>query len=78
MQNAIQHVFGVDRKDEKLVAEIQSINLKKMYALVARGANVNFIDKNGATPLFYASQHITSRFVEDLIALGADVTLAEK
>ncbi|KAH9116360.1 hypothetical protein AeMF1_009691 [Aphanomyces euteiches] len=79
MHNTLKQVFGFGNpNEEQLVVAAKRGDLKRVRGLVARGANVNFKDKDDATPLIYASKYGHLSIVKELLAHGADVMLADK
>lgn len=46
--------------------------------LVEKGADVNFMDRNGKTPLHYAAEYDYPDVVKELLSLGADIHRQDK
>ncbi|WP_264336995.1 ankyrin repeat domain-containing protein [Wolbachia endosymbiont (group B) of Chorthippus brunneus] len=65
--------------NEQLLAAVKDSDFNEVQGLVNRGANVNAKDKDGKTPLHYASQSIYSLdIVRYLISKGADIDVKNK
>ncbi len=58
-----------------MIAEEKDIedNIEKIDVLLENGANVNYLDEEGMTPLMYACKSLNYRVVKHLLENGADV-----
>ena len=69
------------QKDKLLIDAAIEGNPAEVARLIAAGANVNAVDKNGYTALMWAASYIQSagadRIVADLISAGADVDMCD-
>ncbi|MEM4331760.1 MAG: ankyrin repeat domain-containing protein [Candidatus Micrarchaeia archaeon] len=71
--------FGeVDILSERLMDAVASNNLKKVKNLIKKGADPNFRDERGFTPLFYAVIKGNYDIAEFLISQNADVNVKAK
>jgi ankyrin repeat protein len=62
-----------EKLDDALLQAVQSGNVERVRALIAKGASVNAKDSLGNTPLHYASQNWSVECMEILLSNGADV-----
>ena len=67
------HLF--DSKERKLLRQAEKGNTRKVLRLLAKGADINTIDKQGYTPLCNAVFCNHQETAEALIAAGADVNI---
>ncbi|CAK4115639.1 unnamed protein product, partial [Aphanomyces euteiches] len=75
----LTHLFrSGSRKDEQLVEATLKADYKRIRALVARGADVNYQDKDGQTPLIRIATLGYSHVTKVLLACGADAELSDK
>ncbi|CAK5173339.1 unnamed protein product, partial [Aphanomyces euteiches] len=79
MMPKLTHLFrGGSSKEEKLMHAVLKADIKRIRTLIARGADVNYQDKNGETPLTRAAIIGYSYVTKVLLACGGDAELADK
>lgn len=59
--------------NKKLLEAIKKSDVQLVQKLVKKGADINFKDKNGSTPLHYAAVYGNMKIVKYLVKNGADV-----
>ncbi len=59
-------------ENENMIEGIRNGNVAIVHAFVARGADVNFIDRHGGTPLHWAAAAGNREIIELLLDKGAD------
>ena len=64
--------------NEKLLEAVKSNEIEEVKKLIKEGADVNVVDKNGATALHKASYWDHSEIVKMLIEAGANVNVVNK
>lgn len=62
----------------ELQGAVMQGNLEKVKSLIADGADINAVDRQGWTPLYTAIQRQQKEIAEYLVAKGADVTIADR
>ncbi|MBN2440889.1 MAG: ankyrin repeat domain-containing protein [Spirochaetales bacterium] len=63
--------------DEQLLMAIKSDNWPKIYTWLEKDVDVNYRDKTGKTPLFYAVLNNNCSVAKKLIQMGADIHLTD-
>lgn len=67
-------LFESDEKPaDKLIEASKSGDIEKVKSLLAEGADVHVIDKDGVTALMHASENGHAEVIELLLNKGADV-----
>ena len=66
------------KTDLLLLKAAQSGNLTQVQALLAQGANIDAIDRDGTTALMFAAQQGYTEIVRHLLQAGANVNQKRK
>ncbi|KAG9398935.1 hypothetical protein AC1031_014017 [Aphanomyces cochlioides] len=79
MMQKLTHLFrGGSSKEDQLFQATIKADVKRIHTLVARGADVNYQDKDGRTPLTRAATIGHLYVTKVLLAYGADAELADE
>ncbi len=65
-------------ESENMIEGIRNGHVAIVHAFLERGADVNFVDRNGGTPLHWAAARGLADIVELLLRYGADRTIADR
>ncbi len=71
------HSYSPD-KNSQLIEAVKDGNIDRVRLLIAEGADINFQDKNGSTPLHWAAYYGRKEIAKLLLMQGASPYIKDK